>query len=77
MRWPVQTGGVWITDAPYGETECAIRHWRPQAVTTAEFVVFRKAPKNARPLEFLRRTVFCNSVRRSINEMRSETGGAQ
>lgn len=35
-RWPVQTGCVWTTDAPYRETEQAIHAWRSRGVLAVE-----------------------------------------
>jgi uridine phosphorylase len=35
-RWAVRTGRVWTTDAPYRESELAIRHWRSEGVLAVE-----------------------------------------
>ncbi|MBN9663440.1 MAG: nucleoside phosphorylase [Acidobacteria bacterium] len=35
-RWPVRTGCVWTTDAPYRETEGAILFWRSRGVLAVE-----------------------------------------
>ena len=34
--WPVRSGKVWTTDAPYRETEGQLRHWAKQGVLAVE-----------------------------------------